>query len=133
MAKYSYPKLPSKICNIDMRRGYAPVTDRVYEVLGIKAKTIPKNMEGTFDVDGHKVTIFKSGAVPGKKSQARRSSVHRMYFNIDGALVPTGRVEQFCEGALRKAGITRLRRRVGEGMFSYKTAVAGLRRRKGRK
>jgi hypothetical protein len=75
------------------RYGSWDVTQRVYEVLGIKHNTIPRDMEGRFIVDGHTVVIYKSGQSP-MMTEVRRY-FHRMFFVLpDGRQVPTGRIKQ---------------------------------------
>jgi hypothetical protein len=118
-------KLPAKLCNLDLvqAREYMDPMRRVRAALKLTT-TMPKDFHGKFTVDGHKVVIFKSGETPGKHRQGRKSSAHRIYFDLGGALIPVGRIGQFCKAAVKKAGLTRLKKRE----FGYKRPLAGLKK-----
>jgi hypothetical protein len=81
------PRLTPDLC--DYPRGNS-VTYRVYDVLGIPGNTIPRGMQGRFNVDGHTVVVKAAGP----RRHRRSGFSHRMFFDVNGRLIPVGRVHQ---------------------------------------
>lgn len=52
-------------------------------------------LAGTFNVDGHRVVIYKSRGAPG-------GGLVRTYIELNGRLVPAGRLAQACGLMLRR-------------------------------
>ena len=88
---FEYPPLPADLCAY--KWGGNGIANRVYRVLGAGAgRKLPAGLKGKFNVDGHTVYVFKSRKTP--KLSRKKRYFHRMFFRIDGRLVPTGRVQQ---------------------------------------
>lgn len=64
------------------------VTNRVRACLGITGTKLPRAFHGSFECDG--VRVLVKPAVVG----IRKSSQHRVFVDLDGRFVPTGRVQQ---------------------------------------
>jgi len=77
-----------------VHRSSGEITNRIRSVLGL-TDTIPPDFEGTFNVDGHRVVIYKSRGAPG-------GGLIRTYIELNGRLVPVGRLAQACGLMLRR-------------------------------
>ncbi len=103
--------LPADLCDPSLRRG-PNLLDRVRARLGVTS-TMSRNFQGTFNLDGHKVVVFPSRGTPALTR--KRLYFHRVFFNVDGRLVPVGRVQQaLCGGSTGHAG------RGPGGRFTYR-------------
>ena len=87
MPKYRpIPKRDADLCKQRAISGNHP-TYRIREALGIRGDKIPKNMSGTYYVDGRKVRVYRSGESP--------SGFHRIFIETNkGRMIPVGRLRQ---------------------------------------
>ena len=103
--------LPADLCDPSLRRG-PDLLARVRARLGV-TDTMPRNFQGTFNLDGHKVVVFPSGGTP--MLTRKRRFFHRVFFDVNGRLVPVGRVQQaLCGGSTGRAV------RGPRGRFTYR-------------
>lgn len=118
MTQYHYAPLPRDLCNRrwgmeesgDGKRRiiWGDHTKTVYQALGLRGNSIPKNMKGKFNVDGHTVVVFPSSSQGGrgrnykkKHISGRKYGLSRVFFLLPNKkLVPVGRIAQskYCGG-----------------------------------
>lgn len=76
--------LPADLCEV--ADAWPTLTSKVRYKLGLgDGKTLPANMQGRFNIDGH-VVVVRPSASPRLR--------HRVLFEVNGRLIPTGRVHQ---------------------------------------
>ncbi len=98
------PPLPASLRDCHGKSAWRTST-RVYEALGIRGRTIPRDMAGDFTVDGHRVRVMPArtaGPMLRRGLQGwrrrRHGFSHRIYFVVAAQhgerLIPMGRIHQ---------------------------------------
>jgi hypothetical protein len=104
-APFDHGPLTRNLC--EYRGGSYGITQRIKNqfALDFRGGKIPANFKGRFLIDGHAVYVFKSRKTP--KMSGKRHYFHRIFFRIDGRMVPVGRARQALKCKLRAGGNTR--------------------------
>lgn len=122
-------KLPTSACNWTWSPsksgdGYGNPVDVIREKLGIKGTKMPRDMHGTYRIDGWDIVVTR-----GARAGSRKSSKHRIFVRHNGRLIPAGRVRQALCATDRHEARQRARRARGaKGRF--KSRWDGRRRRR---
>lgn len=107
--------LPADLCEV--ADAWPTLTDRVRYKLGRGGgNKLPADMQGRFNIDGH-VVVVRPGTPAHRQPYGRLipSSKHRMFFEVNGRLIPTGRVHQALCGKHRGRAV-----RGPGGRFTYR-------------
>lgn len=85
--------LPADLC--ELADAWPTLTDRVRYKLGRgDTRKFPADMQGRFNIDGH-IVVVRPGSPAHRTSYGLvGSSKHRVFFEVNGRLIPTGRVHQ---------------------------------------